>query len=66
MITLHRLGHSDESFLLNTDLIQTVEAHPDTVIKLTTGKRIVVRESPEEVVAAIRWWRADLLASLDA
>ena len=62
MITLHRLGHRHEPFLLNPDLIATVEAHPDTVISLTTGARLVVGESPAEVAAEIRAWRAGILA----
>jgi flagellar protein FlbD len=62
MITLHRLGHRDEPFLLNPDLIATIEAHPDTVIALTTHARLVVAESPAEVVAEIRAWRAGILS----
>ena len=49
MIALHRLGHRDEPFLLNPDLIATVEAHPDTVITLTTGTKLIVAEAPDEV-----------------
>jgi uncharacterized protein YlzI (FlbEa/FlbD family) len=62
MITLHRLGHRNEPFLLNPDLVFTIEAHPDTVITLTTHARMVVSESPEEVTAAIRSWRAGILS----
>ena len=62
MITLHRLGHRDEPFLLNPDLVATVEAHPDTVITLTTHARLVVAETPAEVAAAIRAWRAGILS----
>jgi flagellar protein FlbD len=62
MITLHRLGHSHEPFLLNPDLIATVEAHPDTVITLTTHARMIVCESPAEVAAGIRSWRAGILS----
>ena len=39
MITLHRMAHWDEPFQLNPDLIATVEARPDTVLRLTTGRR---------------------------
>jgi flagellar protein FlbD len=39
-----------EKFVLNADLIEIVEATPDTVIRLLTGKRMVVRETVEEVV----------------
>jgi flagellar protein FlbD len=62
MITLHRLGHRHEPFLLNPDLIATIEAHPDTVVTLTTGARVVVGESPAEITAAIRSWRAEILS----
>jgi flagellar protein FlbD len=49
MIAVTRLGGSE--VVINTDLIVTVEKTPDTVITLTTGDRIMVRESVEEVVA---------------
>jgi flagellar protein FlbD len=62
MITLHRLGHRHEPFLLNPDLVATVEAHPDTVVTLTTGARFLVDESPEEITAEIRSWRAAILS----
>jgi flagellar protein FlbD len=64
MITLHRLAHWDEPFQLNPDLITTVEAVPDTIVCLTTGKRMLVEESPEEVADAIREWRASVLAAM--
>lgn len=34
---------------VNTDLIETVEEMPDTVITLTTGKKIIIKESRQEV-----------------
>ncbi|HEX3698135.1 MAG TPA: flagellar FlbD family protein [Polyangia bacterium] len=48
MIFLTRLGGSE--VVINTDLIVTVEKTPDTVITLTTGDRIMVKEPVEEVV----------------
>ena len=36
--------------VINADLIVTVEKTPDTVITLTTGDRIMVKESVEDVV----------------
>ncbi len=48
MIALTRLDGS--RFVLNAELIRTVEARPDTVIRLTTGDHYVVRESMDEVV----------------
>ena len=60
MLVLHRLGHPEAPFHLNADLILTVEACPDTVVTLTTGGRIVVEESPAEVVEAVRDWHATI------
>lgn len=48
MIKLRRLD--GENFILNADLIKYVEQRPDTFITLTTGERIVVLETPEEVL----------------
>jgi len=46
-----RLTHLDgEPFLLNAELIRYVEARPDTFITLTSGERVVVRESMDEVL----------------
>ncbi len=48
MIKLTRLD--GEAFILNADLIRYVENRPDTFITLTTGERIVVTESMDDVV----------------
>ena len=62
MITLRRLGHSDEPFQLNPDMIVTVESTPDTVITLATGAKVVVCETPEEVIEAVHGYRAEILS----
>ena len=61
MITLHRLGHRNEPLHLNPDLITTVEAHPDTVVTLATGSKMIVAECPDEIADAVRVWRAAIL-----
>lgn len=48
MIVLTRLN--GEEFVLNAELIRTVERTPDTVIRLTTGDSYMVRESLDEVI----------------
>jgi len=48
MIKLTRLD--GEAFILNADLIKYVEQRPDTFITLTSGDRIVVGETPDEVL----------------
>jgi uncharacterized protein YlzI (FlbEa/FlbD family) len=61
MITLNRLGHSDEPFHLNPDMIVTIESTPDTVITLATGTKVVVAETPEEVAAEVHAYRSAVL-----
>lgn len=51
MIELTKLN--GESFVLNADLIETVEATPDTIVRLTGGKRFIVREKVSEVVELV-------------
>jgi len=62
MIELHRLGQGQPPFQLNPDLVLSIEAMPDTTIVLTTGNRVVVTESVEQVVDEIRAWRVQVLA----
>jgi len=51
MIRLTRLNHV--SVVLNSDLIEHIEETPDTVITLTTGQILRVRESADQVVERI-------------
>jgi uncharacterized protein YlzI (FlbEa/FlbD family) len=62
VITLNRLGHSDEPFQLNPDLIVTIESTPDTVITLATTAKVVVAETPDEVAEKVRAWRVEVLS----
>lgn len=48
MIHLTRTDGAD--IVLNAQLIEIVEATPDTVISLTTGRKVLVRESVGQVV----------------
>jgi len=40
---------NDSKLTINADLIERVEELPDTVIKMTTGNKIIVKESREEI-----------------
>ncbi len=48
MIKVTRIN--DQELVINADLIEFVEAIPDTMISLTTGKKIMVKESIDEVI----------------
>ncbi|ABY92969.1 MAG: Flagellar FlbD family protein [Caldanaerobacter subterraneus] len=51
MIYVTRLNN--EEFIINAELIEFIEKTPDTVISLTTGKKIVVKETPEEIIQRV-------------
>jgi len=59
MIQLTRLNN--QPMALNSDLIKFVEQAPDTVITLTTGEKLVVRESAEEVIQRVIRFRREVL-----
>lgn len=51
MIGLTKLNN--QSFVVNADLIKFIETTPDTLVTLTTGERILVKESSEEVIRRV-------------
>lgn len=60
MITVTRLN--GPAFALNPDLIERVEATPDTVIHLVGGTNYVVTESVDEIIMRVRESRAAVIA----
>lgn len=57
MITLTRLN--GKPFVVNAELIRTIEERPDTTIMLINGDTLIVKEKMQEVVArAIEYARA--------
>lgn len=51
MIIVHRLNNSE--IVINCNLIESIEATPDTVITLTTEKKLIVKEKVDEVINSI-------------
>lgn len=51
IIRVHRLDGKE--FVVNADLIETVESTPDTVISLVSGRKLVVAESVEDVIQRV-------------
>lgn len=49
-------------FALNPDLIERIDATPDSVVTLVDGTKYVVAESLLELVALIREFRASVIA----
>jgi flagellar protein FlbD len=59
VIKLSRLDRQE--IALNCDLIVSIEAHPDTTLRLTTGESLLVLESVDEVVERIAAYRSSVL-----
>jgi flagellar protein FlbD len=62
MIHLTRLNH--RPLVLNADLIESIEATPDTMISLTTGQKLVVLEPAEEVVRRVVEFRRAIYSAI--
>ena len=59
MIHLTRLNQVP--LVVNADLIEHIEMTPDTVIALTTGQKILVRESANEIIEKVIQFRRSVL-----
>lgn len=60
MIDLTKLN--GQKVLVNQELFEIIEETPDTVITLTTGKKIIVKESRQEIKNLVKSYRKDILA----
>ena len=61
MIEVTKLN--DEKFVLNAELIKTVEETPDTVITITTGNKYIVKESVEDVIQKVVTYKKKIFTS---
>ncbi|OPJ57093.1 flagellar FlbD family protein [Alkalithermobacter paradoxus] len=57
MIKVTRLN--GDEFVINCDLIETIERTPDTVITLTTGHKYIVKESIDTIIDKIKNFKRD-------
>jgi flagellar protein FlbD len=62
MIELTRLNGS--AITLNSDLIKTAEASPDTMLTLVNGEKLIVRETLPEIEDRVLAYRARLLVAV--
>jgi flagellar protein FlbD len=62
MIELTRLN--GKPMVLNSDLIKTAEASPDTMLTLINGEKLIVREDLGEIVNRTLAYRAQLLSAI--
>ncbi len=60
MIDVTKMNGS--SVTINSDLIETVEETPDTVVTLTTGKKLIVKESRQDVKNLVKSFRRECMS----
>jgi flagellar protein FlbD len=59
MVKLTKINNQE--FFINSDLMEFIESTPDTIISLTTGKKVIVKESAEEVIQLIIEYKSKAL-----
>ncbi|MCX6826379.1 MAG: flagellar FlbD family protein [candidate division Zixibacteria bacterium] len=55
MIKLTKLNNAE--IVINDDLIEFIESLPDTLVSLIDGKKIMVKESPDEIIKKVAAFR---------
>lgn len=61
LILVHRLGKDNEELVVNVDQIEFVEGHSDTVLSMVNGRKIIIKESKEEVIKKVVEFRRSIL-----
>jgi len=62
MIKITRLN--DKEVVVNCELIELVEANPDTTITTTTGRKIIVKETVEDIIAKTKEFKRDIYTNI--
>jgi len=60
MVEVTKLNGS--TVLVNAELIESVEETPDTVLSFVTGKKLIVKESRQEIKNLVKSYRKDIFA----
>ena len=58
MIDVTRMN--GKMYTLNSDLIETIEETPDTVITLTNGKKFIVKETRQDIKNLVKLFRKEI------
>ena len=62
MIEITKLN--DVKITINAELIEVVEEIPDTMITLTTGKKIFVKESRQKIENLVKSYKRDIFRQI--
>lgn len=58
MIKLSLLNNSE--IIVNAELIESIEKTPDTIVTLTTGRKIMVKNNVEEIIKGFIKYRQEI------
>jgi len=61
MIRLTKIN--GQEFFINSDLMEFIESTPDTIISLTTGKKVIVKETAEDIIEKVIEFKSKALRS---
>lgn len=62
MIKITKMG--GEKITINAELIESIQATPDTIITLTTNKKIIVKDSVDEIVKKVITYKKKIASCL--
>ena len=62
MVKITRLNNT--VLVVNAEMIEFIEATPDTIITLTTGRKVVARESVDEIIDRVVEYKRRYLQSI--
>lgn len=61
MIILNTIGKNTKEIVLNAELIEMIEEIPETLITLTTGKKVLIKEKKEEIIDLVVKYKRSIL-----
>lgn len=64
MIRVTRLDNSN--LIINSDMVEFIESTPDTIVTLTDGKKIIVKEDPNTLINMIVEFRQRVMQPLQS
>ena len=62
MIKVTRLDNRE--FTVNADMIEVIESTPETILSLSSGRKVVIRETVDEVVRRVIEYRHRVLPAI--
>lgn len=62
MIRVSRLNGKE--FILNSEMIKSMESTPDTVITLSSGEKLMVKESIDQILQAVMEYKRKIFQQL--